>query len=232
MEVIEHAPYLAAFKSGVFVGKSVFTHVFKKFAENVVECDKVQEIGRILLISCRDAIDYFFGNILQALLVVPNFIEFAYIISAVFSRCCFHYCGKHIVSALASEIDRSKTIQRRIAYVINIHKAHKVLSRNVGFERSLASDPIGTFTSDGTLRKFISQFNFELGSIDTFFSLKARDIKLTAFLSYLFCDKSRGRENEPQLVNTFKLGFQFLICVYREERCGNCYFTAAFNGFA
>ena len=232
MEVIKHAPYLAALKSGVFVGKSVFTHIFKKFAENVVECDKVQEVGRILFISCRDAIDYFFGNILQALLVVPYFIEFAYIISAVFSGCCFHYCGKHIVSALASEIDRSKTIQRRIAYVINIHKAHKVFSRNVGFERSLASDPIGTFTSDGTLRKFISQFNFELGSVYAFFSLKARNIKFAALLGNLFGHKCRGCENEPKLVNAFKLGFQFLICINREERGGYCNFATAVYGFA
>ena len=71
LEVIKHSPDFAFLKARCFVRQLVLRNVIKELFENVIECNKIDILRRILTIRRRDIFDHNIRDLLQLFLVVP-----------------------------------------------------------------------------------------------------------------------------------------------------------------
>ena len=71
LEVIKHSPYSAFLKARCLVRQLVLRNVIKELFEDVIECDKIDILRRVLSIRRRDIFDHNVRDLLQFFLVVP-----------------------------------------------------------------------------------------------------------------------------------------------------------------
>ena len=109
-----------------------------------------------------------------------------------------------IIAAFTTEINRGKSIDRHIVFIVQINKTHHVLVSDIRFELYLAANPFGTFFSDRLLSQFVAKLNLKLCAIDTALAIETRYVKLTLFFCNFLCCKGRRGKNESQLVNTLQ----------------------------
>ena len=65
LEVVEHTPNLAVLETCRFIGENIFGNVFKEFIENIIQGYEIYKIGRVLIISSCNIINYFISNFLE-----------------------------------------------------------------------------------------------------------------------------------------------------------------------
>ena len=197
--------------------------MFEKIPENIVQRKKVEKLRAVFLIGGGDAFQHGVGDILQALLVVPDRVEQLQILRAL-GRINAVDHGKQAAAALTAQVGAGKAVDRSIRHrfgAVDGHKIGDALGGFVGFEADLAADPVGTFAGDGFLAEIIAQPYLKFAAVQGFFAVAAGNVELPPCLGGLFLQKSRGGKQKAQLVDVFQLGFQLLIRINRKARCRN-----------
>ena len=71
LEVIKHSPDFALLKARCFVRQLVLRNVIKELFEDVIECNKIDILRRVLTIRRRNIFDHNIRDLLQLFLVIP-----------------------------------------------------------------------------------------------------------------------------------------------------------------
>ena len=211
LEIVEHSPDFALLEARCFVGQLVLRNIIQKLFENVVECDKVNILRRVLAVRSRNVLDYDVRNLLQLLFVVPKlFKELNKVIGVLETLSLLHRIVG-IITSFAAKIDGGKSIYGHIGAFIDRHETHHLFLGDIRFEDGFAPDPVRALFRDCFLRQLIAEFYFKLSSIQTALSGNAGNIEFAlSFGCFLGYKGGRGK-NETQLVNALKLFFKFLI---------------------
>ena len=117
LEIIEHSPDFAFLEAGCLIGENILRYIFQKFAENIVESHKVNEVRRILIIGSRDAVDHLTCDDLKHLAVVPDFIEVSK--QSAGKGLVLYNCGADYIAFFATKFNRSKVVDGGITYAVN-----------------------------------------------------------------------------------------------------------------
>ena len=134
-----------------------------------------------------------------------------------------------VVTTLTAKIDSSKRMDRRVALIVHVHKAHHTFIGNVGFEHCMRTDPISTLTCNRTLSQLVAKLYLELGSENIFLTCQTRDIELSTFLfGDLGCKGGLGKD-KAKLFDILQLLFKLLKSINRETSCRDRYLAAGFD---
>mgnify|MGYP007067781805 CR=1 FL=1 len=223
LEGVQLVPDDAFLKAVGVAGQVILADVLQKVPENIVQRKKIEKLRAVFLIGGGDAFQHGVGDILQALLVVPDRVEQLQILCAL-GRINTVDHGKQVAAALAAQVGACKTIDWSICHrrgAVDGHKIGDSLGGLVGFEADLAANPVGAFAGDGFLAEIIAQSYLKFAAVQGFFAVAAGNIEPPPRLGGLFLQKSRGGEQKAQLLDVFQLGFQLLIRIHRKARCRN-----------
>ena len=125
----------------------------------MVQRHKVDKLWRILIIGCADVGDDHICHILHLFTVIPERFKQLHILGG---KRRFHSVDHvvAVIAALAADIHSGKSIQGHIGSLfrggINGHKSAHIFPSNIGFENSLAPDPLSAFSGDSPLGHFIA----------------------------------------------------------------------------
>lgn len=153
-------------KPSPLVGQHVLGDVVQELAEYAVERHVVDELGRVLLVHGRDAVDDGVGDVVE-LARVPGVVE----LLEQGARLGGVQAHGHVGSfrgAVAAELARGEAIEGHVGHVVfglfHVQKAAHAPLALEGAEARFAADPVGAFGRDGLLRELVAQLDLEVGA--------------------------------------------------------------------
>ena len=168
LEVVQLIPYHAALEAGRFVWQYVFGNVLQKFAENVVQCEEIYQLWRVLLVYGGYGINDVFGDVLHPAFIAPYTFKELHVFAAE-RGVEFVDHVIHVAASVAADVHGRKAIDGHIgnglAVTIHVHEALHAFLRAVGFEGGLLADPFRTLTGNGFLGQLVPQLYLKLGAI-------------------------------------------------------------------
>ena len=221
LEVVQHIPDFAVLEAGGLIGQDILGNIVQKFAENVVQCEKVDEFRGIFPVGGGDAFEDLIGHILQAGIIAPQFVKQAKILPAVFG--CLGAGDEviDIVAALAAEVYGGEAVDGHVGTFIHRDKAGHLFLRCVGLEGDLAADPVGAFAGDGFQGQLVAQFDLKFGAVDAALTVEARNVEFPLCFGHFLLEKCGRSEQETKLFHAFQLLLQFLVGVNRKAGCSD-----------
>ena len=222
LEVVELVPDEAFAEAQPLVGQHVLGDVVQKLAEYAVERHVVDELWRVFLIHCRDAVDDGIGDVVE-LARIPGVVELLEQGARLGGVQAHGHVGG-VRGVVAAELARGETVEGHIGYVVvrlvDIHEAAHAPLALEGAEARLAADPVGALGRDGLLRELVAQLDLEVGAAEALLAGKARDVELALLARWALLGERLRREDEAQLVDALELLGKFLVGVHGEHRRG------------
>ena len=71
LEIVKHIPNLTAFEARCFVRQSILGYILEELVEDVIKRNEIDELGRVLVIYCRNAFYDLIGYIVELLFIIP-----------------------------------------------------------------------------------------------------------------------------------------------------------------
>ena len=224
LKVEELVPNQGVLITRSVIGQHVFIDVIQERIEDVVEHQKIDALGRILLVHRRNVVANLGGHVLQLGRVAPDLVEQAEI------GCRKGWLVHPVdqigdgVALLIAQINGSEAVQRYIGRVRAAGlNAGKLLHRSlaaIGFEGRFAPHPVGALLGDGTLGQLVAKLNLKFTAVQASLTIKLGNVEFFAFLANLVGnlvgDKRWRGEDEIQIFNFFQFGLQRLERVHRK----------------
>ena len=171
LKIVEFVPDHAVLEPGRLIWKNVLRNVIEELTEDIIECHKIEQFRRILLIDRRDHVDDFIRYIREFFFIIPDSFKE---IQKFFAGWIFKP-GHHVtdvVPTLASKINCRERVHRHIGIgVLRIFNDKEIIhsfSGRISSKRSLAAHPVSTLFCNSFLLQLIPKTHLKLCSVKTF----------------------------------------------------------------
>ncbi len=155
LEVEELLPDEAVLVAGAIIGQEIGADVFQELAENIIEHQEVDALGRVLLIDRCDVVAEAGGDVFQFLRVVPDLVEQLHIGFGYGLVVEFVYEVRNGIALFVTEIDGGEAVDRHINRLAGVGDDRSKLLHSgitaVGAKDRFLSHPIGAFLGNGPL---------------------------------------------------------------------------------
>ena len=153
LEIVKLVPNDAVLESRSLIGQNVFADVFKKLVENIVERDKVDEFGSILVIDRFDILQYLCCYILELIGVLPLFVKN---LQVFLGERWWHDINHRInrIASLTAQFCCCKLIERHVCawlLILDMQESSHFFLRSIGLKLNLSTNPVGTFFGNSFL---------------------------------------------------------------------------------
>ena len=161
--------------------QNIFTDIFKKLVEDIVEGDEIDELWGVFAVDVGDMINDVVSDIGKVLFVIPKLVEHTEILTGVGT---IHLVDEvhHAVASLTAQVGCGEAVYWRIgAYFIvcNVDKARKGVVSGIRLEADFLLYPISALNCDGFLGELVAKLHFKGRAIKGAFTVDAWDVEFT-----------------------------------------------------
>ena len=206
MEIVEHLPDLTLLETCQFIREIVFGNILQEFAENMVKCHEVDELGRVFFVGVGNVFHDRFCDILQLVFVLPEMVKGGQeLLDGLWVGIGRHH-GVAVVATLTAKVDGGEAIQGRIHDAVPFdalqhQEAIHHLAGYIGLECGFFGNPLGALLRDRFLRHFIAQLDLILGAVQAMLAIHARDIKFALFFRRSILRKCRRGVDKAEILD-------------------------------